>query len=67
MSRHEEALPRTEVTITREVMGAHVVELKIDGYSSGFFVVDEPQDLCLLRDKLDEYINANGIRPEGGQ
>ena len=67
MSRHEEALPRTEVTITREVMGAHVVELKIDGYSSGFFVVDESQDLCLLRDKLDEYINANGIRPEGGQ
>ena len=51
-----------EVAITREVMGAHVVELKIDGNSSGFIVVDEPQDLCLLRDKLDEYINEHGIK-----
>ena len=58
---------KKEVAITREVMGAHVVELKVGGFSSGFIVVDEPQDLCLLRDKLDEYINANGIRPEGGQ
>ncbi len=56
-----------EVAITREVMGAHVVELKVGGFGSGFIVVDGPQDLCLLRDKLDEYINANGIRPEGGQ
>ncbi len=63
MRRDEEKRPKKKVVITEEVLDARVVDYRIDDYSAGFIVVDAPEDLYVLRDAIEDYILANGIKP----
>lgn len=63
MKRGGDISMEKKVVVTRGHKGARVVEYQVGEYSGGFIVVDSPSELCLLRDGIEEYIRANGIKP----
>ena len=39
-----------------------IVETKVADYSNGFIFLDEPGDLYILRNAIDDYITRNNIK-----
>lgn len=38
-----------------------IIDVKVDKYSNGIIVLDEPGDLHILRRAIDDYITRNNI------
>lgn len=38
-----------------------IIDVKVDGYSNGFLALDEPGDLLILRNAINDYIARNNI------
>lgn len=67
MKRDGKTSMEKRVVVTRGHKGARVVEYQVGEFSGGFIVVDAPSDLYLLRDGIEEYIRANGIKHPSGK
>lgn len=39
-----------------------IIDVKVEGYSNGFVVLDDPSDLYILRKAIDDYITSNNIK-----
>lgn len=39
-----------------------IIDVKVGDYSNGFLVLDEPEDLYILRKAIDDYIARNNIK-----
>lgn len=39
-----------------------IIEVDSGGYGCGFIVLDEPGDIYILRNVIDEFINKNHIK-----
>lgn len=46
---------------TGETHANIIIDVQLEGYSSGFVVLDEPGDLYILRNAIDVYISRNKI------
>ncbi|MDE6346667.1 MAG: hypothetical protein K2L55_08360 [Muribaculaceae bacterium] len=47
---------------TGQNLATVIVEAKVDDFSNGFIFLDEPGDLYLLRNAIDDYISKNNIK-----
>lgn len=39
-----------------------IIDVKVGDYSNGILVLDEPEDLFVLRDAINDYIARNNIK-----
>lgn len=63
--------PVPEVVITSNIitdeetvknLATIIVEAKAADFSNGYIFLDEPEDLYILRDAIDEYLKRNNIK-----
>lgn len=47
---------------TGERVANTVIDFRVGEYSNGFAVLDEPGDLYILRNAVDDYIKKNHIK-----
>lgn len=66
-------IPAISISSTEESDGDNrrvinvVIDVYVGEYSSGFVVLDEPDDLFILRDAISEYIKSHNINPQKHQ
>ncbi|MCI9173286.1 hypothetical protein [uncultured Duncaniella sp.] len=70
MNRNVEELPVVEISSTSIfdpvsiTSGERIdINVEVQGDTAGYVSLDDPSDLCILRDAIDAYIRKYNIKP----